>query len=342
MRRDFRGLKVRVRGIKIVRAKGRVYYYHRATGQRLPAPHEPGFLDAYTAAEAGRKPSTKAPPAGTVAALCAHAMASDDWRALKPSTQAQRRRIIGKIAADRGEAPARALLPRHIQADLKGLSPAAANNRLKCWRFVCKVGLESGLLVTDPASMTRKRKTTETPHQPWTDVEIAAYRAHWPVGAPQRLAFELYYWTGARCVDARRLGRQMVDGKGWLRFRQEKTGDEVQIPLFCALPDWLAPFAADHAHLLACLASHDNMTFVVSAHGRPRSQKGISQWMAANARAAGLDGFTAHGLRAARAIALAELGATTHQIGAWTGQRSLSEIERYTRAASRRRILAGG
>jgi len=34
-----------------------------------------------------------------------------------------------------------------------------------------------------------------------------------------------------------------------------------------------------------------------------------------------------------------ELGWSTGQIGAWTGHRSLKEIEAYTRNASRRRLL---
>lgn len=34
---------------------------------------------------------------------------------------------------------------------------------------------------------------------------------------------EVIYWTGARCVDAVRLGTQMVRD-GWLNFMQSKTG----------------------------------------------------------------------------------------------------------------------
>ncbi|MFD2843443.1 hypothetical protein [Paracoccus cavernae] len=52
-------------------------------------------------------------------------------------------------------------------------------------------------------------------------------------------------------------------------------------------------------------------------------------------------GKSAHGLRKSRAMAIAETGATAHQIAAWTGHESLTEVQRYSKAADRRRILSG-
>lgn len=74
--------------------------------------------------------------------------------------------------------------------------------------------------------------------------------------------------------------------------------------------------------------------------GRARSVKGLSQWISAAASAAGLpDDCTAHGLRKARAAALAEAGATASQIGAWTGHASLSEVSHYTKGADQKGVL---
>lgn len=39
--------------------------------------------------------------------------------------------------------------------------------------------------------------------------------------------------------------------------------------------------------------------------------------------------------------ALAEAGASAHQIAAWTGHESLSEVEDYTRTAARRAAVMG-
>lgn len=169
---------------------------------------------------------------------------------------------------------------------------------------------------------------------------MEAYRAHWPVGSRQRMAFEVLHWSGARCSDAVRLGRQMVDDAGWLHFTQAKTGGEVSIPWTCPLPPMWLPFAADHAHLLACLAAHDGLLYVLTEAGAPRSIKAMSQWFSASARAADLpDDLTAHGLRKTRAIAITEVGGTPHQVGAWTGHQSLKEVEEYTRGANRKRLL---
>jgi integrase len=55
---------------------------------------------------------------------------------------------------------------------------------------------------------------------------------------------------------------------------------------------------------------------------------------------ANLHHCSAHGLRKATAAALAEAGATAHEIAAITGHMSLEEIERYTRAARKIKLAA--
>lgn len=84
-----------------------------------------------------------------------------------------------------------------------------------------------------------------------------------------------------------------------------------------------------------------HLTWVTTQTGSSRSSKSATQWFAAAARAAGIKGKTGHGLRSTRAIKLSEAGATTHQIGAWTGHESLSEIEHYSKEANKRRLLSG-
>lgn len=95
----------------------------------------------------------------------------------------------------------------------------------------------------------------------------------------------------------------------------------------------------DHKHLLTELPS-DRLLWIITGAGKPRSVKGLSQWLSAAASGAGLpDDCNAHGLRKARAAALTEAGATASQIGAWTGHASLSEISHYTRQADQKGIL---
>lgn len=335
-----RGVRLHLSGIKITTARGKRYYYRRTPAGlvRLPDIADPGFLSAYEASGTGK---SRAAGHGTVTALCDALRRSDGWGALKASSRAMQGRILAKIEADRGVAPVGGIRAKHIYADLKGMLPAAANNRLKVWRSLMKLAVRDGWTDADPTRDVQKRKEAGEAHEPWDPEHVEAYRARWAIGTPQRLAFELFYWTGARCVDARRLGRQMVDRKGWLCYAQEKTGGKVAIPLFAPLPGWCASFEPDRKMLLACLEAAE-MTFIVTTFGAPRSQKGISQWMARNAREAGLDGLTAHGLRASRAIELYLIDASAQKIGAWTGHLSLREVEHYTRAASRRKLLADG
>jgi integrase len=49
-------------------------------------------------------------------------------------------------------------------------------------------------------------------------------------------------------------------------------------------------------------------------------------------------GCSAHGLRKAAARRLAEAGCSPHQIASVTGQKTLKEVERYTKAANQERL----
>lgn len=84
------------------------------------------------------------------------------------------------------------------------------------------------------------------------------------------------------------------------------------------------------------------MTWLVTAYGSARSEKAASNWFSKAYREAGLkdeDRRTEHDLRVTCATRMAELGASTHQLGAWTGHESLSEIEDYTKAAAKKALL---
>jgi len=78
----------------------------------------------------------------------------------------------------------------------------------------------------------------------------------------------------------------------------------------------------------------DELTFILTEHGRPfGSGKKFSSRMLQWSRDAGLNGCPLHGLRKACCRRLAEAGCSVNQIAAISGHKSLSEVERYTRAA---------
>jgi integrase/recombinase XerD len=125
------------------------------------------------------------------------------------------------------------------------------------------------------------------------------------------------------------LGRQHVrDGR--IRFRQAKNEHrnpiEVDIPL--------------HPNLAASIAATEvgNLSFLITQYGKPFTANGFGNKFKDWCRQAGLPHCSSHGLRKATAAALAEAGATPHEIMAITGHQTLDEVERYTKAARRTKL----
>jgi integrase len=79
-------------------------------------------------------------------------------------------------------------------------------------------------------------------------------------------------------------------------------------------------------------------TFLVTARGKALVPNSLSNIFRAWCNEAGCPDVSAHGLRKACARRLADIGCTTHEIQAIAGHASLAEVERYTKAANRRRL----
>jgi integrase len=95
-----------------------------------------------------------------------------------------------------------------------------------------------------------------------------------------------------------------------------------------------------HAKLAAIIAETpaDNLNLLTTKAGKPFSPAGVGNWFRDRCNEAGLPHCSAHGLRKAAARRLAEAGCTTHEIAAITGHASLSEVQRYTKAADQKRL----
>jgi len=128
--------------------------------------------------------------------------------------------------------------------------------------------------------------------------------------------------------DVVRMGRKHVRGNV-LWISQQKTGQDVHVPL--------------HSEFRAILDSlpRDNLTFLMTAQGRPFTPPGFTNWFRAMGKGSGLpDGLSPHGLRKATCRRLAEAGCTPHQIMAISGHRSLAEVTRHIVAAGRKDLAA--
>lgn len=340
--------RVTLRHVQTLTKGGRVYRYLRIPGRdrvRLPdlPPDHPDFLAAYRDALESAPRAVRRPGAGTIAALIEAYLRSDDYARLSPGYRLLIRREADAIAARAGQARAADLRPQHITADLTPLPPHAARKRRAAWRAICAYGHDIGLLTANPAADVKGKRLPRTDgFKPWSASDVDRFRQHWPIGSIQRAAFELLYWTGCRIGDAVALGPQHIARDGVMEFAQSKTGNPACVPWACALPAYAAAMAQDRALLHQALAARPSghLTWLATEQGRTRSVAGLGNLISIAARAAKIE-KSAHGLRKARSVALAEAGATAHQIAAWTGHETLCEVARYTRSADRRRAVMG-
>ena len=106
------------------------------------------------------------------------------------------------------------------------------------------------------------------------------------------------------------VGRHVLKN-GSLRFTTKKCPTALELPLPPALTKIL------EASLTGAL------TFLLTDYGKSFTDKGFGGWFRERCDAAGLPHCSAHGLRKAAATALAEAGASAHQLMSWSdGQRS--------------------
>jgi integrase len=319
---------------------GNVRVYLRLPGQpkvRLRAePGTPAFDELYRRAIAGESLSPAPPPRderdsrprpGSLREFCIAYYGSADFRRLSRRTQHVRRLILDKLCAQHGNKPAESLEPKHVRSlrDARPDKPEAGNAIVKALRAVFHVAMESGRADANPAKQVSYRASGSPGFHTWTDAEVRQFEAHHPIGTMARLALALLLYTGQRRSDVVRFGPAQVHD-GLLVFRQLKTGAELVLPIVPALQQ-----AIDAT---ACGAD----TFLVTEFRRPFTADGFGNRFRAWCDDAGLRHCSAHGLRKAAATRLAEAGASSHEIAAVTGHRTLKEVARYTAAADQRRL----
>jgi integrase len=321
--------KIRLRFVQAFVAHGKPYYYFRKPGcARIKLPGLPGseaFMAAYQSAltsstspvDIGAKRSVP----GTIAALVAAYMGSDIFRELAPETQRTRWAILQKLRDEHGGKRVAMLRREHVEAILRTKRPFPRQNLLKVLRPLIRFAISLGWHTDDPTrdikvSLPRKSEGFRS----WSEAEIVTFRARHAIGSRPRLAFELLLGTVQRRSDVIKMGPQHIRD-GVLHVRQQKTGSTLSIPVLPELREALDTAPSGH------------LTFLATAEGKPFSAAGFGNWFRKRCDEAGLNGFSAHGLRKAGCRRLAEAGCTAHEIAAWSGHRTLREVSHYTRAA---------
>ncbi len=270
---------------------------------------------------------------GTLGALLVDLYTSTEWANLKEVTQGNYRNIYERFRAEYGHNQVAGLTRNAIQLMMadKRATPGAARNFLKRLRTLLDFAVDRGYRADNPARTVKAPTTASGGFRAWTDADIAKFEKHHLAGSRARLALALLLYTGQRRSDVVTMGRQhVVDGKIHvlqLKGQKGRPRTRLAIPL--------------HPILKRTLDAEPkaNMTFLMTAFGKPMSAAGFTGWFVEQAKAAGLpDNSSPHGLRKAAARRLAESGCSTHQIAAITGHKSLDEIEHYTRSADQERL----
>jgi integrase len=315
---------------QITRHRRVVWYFRRGKGPRIRIRGEYGsaeFLASYEAALGpGAKPR-KSQPAGSFAWAVSLYRQSQMWAALSHATRRKREYILARIVRTHGDSPISAWKRGDIAAgrDKRAATPGAARDFVATLRSLFGWLVESGLVGTDPtAGVTVVKPKSGDGFPVWTEDDEAKFRARWPLGTRERVAFEVLRQTGLRRGDATAVGRPHVKN-GIIRFTTEKTSERVAIAMSAVLTEAIAAGPCG------------DLTFIASPTGAPMAKESFGNFFRTACNAAGVT-KSAHGLRKAAATADAEHGWTDAELDAkygWAGRRMASL---YTRSANREKL----
>jgi hypothetical protein len=113
--------------------------------------------------------------------------------------------------------------------DKRSSTPSAARHFVDTLRGLFIWLVESDLVAADPTAGIEVARPKTEGFPPWTPGDEAAFRARWPLGTRERVAFEVLRQTGLRRGDAVRVGRPHLGVLNAIRIDTEKTGERVTI-----------------------------------------------------------------------------------------------------------------
>lgn len=314
---------IRPRHIKRVRAKGRTYWYHQITKERLPEDREARARRVLEINKDLDVPRRHVRP-GSVAALANAYRVSPAFKALAKSTRETYTTYLLVIEDHWGKLPIAEIRRKHVLAlrDTYGERPAKANMIVKVLSLLIGFAIDREERTDNPAKGIPRLRAGPG-HKAWPPWAVERFLAK-NTGA-MRLALLLGLYTGQRRGDV--LAMRWADYRdGWISVRQIKTGTPLEIPCHKALRQALEA------------EKKTGLMILTSEKGRPYKPGSFEhQWNKAMTRA-GLDkqGLTFHGLRYTAASMLAEAGCNPKQIAAITGHRSLAMLTKYTAFADQR------
>jgi integrase len=253
---------------------------------------------------------------------------SSSYKEISDGYRKTRRGILDKFCEEHGHKRYTQLRPRHIRKfrDAMMDRPGSANNLLKALRQVFKYAVNYDYMDTNPVAEVERLKTkNKDGFHAWTLEEIEQFESTHPIGTKARLAFAFLLYTGQRRSDIVKMGRQHVKDS-WLTVIQQKTGKRIEIPVL------------DNLQSIVDASETGDLTFLVTEYGKPFTSNGFGNWFRKKCNEAGLPQCSAHGVRKAAAAHLANIGCTVHEIMSITGHYTVTEVQRYTKAAQQKQL----
>lgn len=266
----------------------------------------------------------------TIGALILAYKRSPEWLALAPASRATYAIYLRTLEADPHtrvpEVTRRHILDmRDALAVERGIG--ASTGFLRAASALFGWALDREWITTTPLYRVRPLQGGSLPA--WTQEQAAQALRVLPEHL--RRVVVLAWHTGQRRGDLVRLRWSDYDGRV-LRLVQGKTGVALVLPVPAGLRAELDTWKRDASTL----------TILADAGGKPWNATYLSSALGRALDRLGMRGLNVHGLRKLRATELADAGATTHEIAAITGHRTLGMVAHYTRDADQERLAGQG
>jgi integrase len=349
---------VRIKYLKqYVDRHGKTRLYVRLPGRPLvslpvTSTDDPKFLAAYAGALNGEQLQTPVPkfPAqatkavqGSLRELCtrySEFLTKDTT--LAPATKYERRRHYEEVCREvsikgftAGDMPVDKVTTAIVQKllDRKQATPEASNDRRKALMAMFKWAIPRGLAKTNPVTETQRINTHSEGIATWKQEHMQRFVETHPLGTRAYVAFALLLYTGQRKGDVIRWGRQHVKD-GALQFVQQKnerrSHKQMRITILPQLWEALET------------VPRDQMTFLMTRYGKPFTSSGFGVWFREVCDEAGLQGYSAHGLRKALQTIGADQGLSDRELMAIAGHESTQMTSLYTKKRDRDLLAESG
>jgi integrase len=333
---------MRLKGIKRVRSKGRIYHYDRVSGKRIEAePNTQAFLDEVKALRGGEPDERHGD--GSWGALVKAYLASPAFTELSPSTKGDYLKVIEFLKPSNRE-PVKAI----TKADVRKARDSAfrkhkrrfANYVVQVLRLILAWAAEYDWIEANPAmavKLLKRPKGAKKVNRAWTPDELmAVIKAAEP---EMRTPIALGGFAAYRRGDA--LAAPWTAYKGnRISGIQMKTGTPIDLPAHTLLREILDA-ERERQRALAARKKVACTTIVAGQRGRPLTGKGFASMFFKLIRRLTDEGKVApglsfHGLRHTAATMLADAGCDTRDIMAVTGHKTEAMVQQYTQAANQK------